>query len=76
MQKYSRYQRRHNYFVLANGIEFLKFAEDGVSFGFVPELERANAFNHKKAEILQKVLKDLDLSIRMIKRLKGKFIAL
>lgn len=57
-------------------MEFLKFAPDGVSFGFVPELERANAFNHKKAEILQKVLKEFDLNIAMVKRLKGKFIAL
>lgn len=76
MQKYSRYQRRHNYFVLSNGMEFLKFAPDGVSFGFVPELERANAFDHKKAQILQKVLTELDLSIRMVKRLKGKFITI
>lgn len=57
-------------------MEFLKFAPDGVSFGFVPELERANAFNHKKAEILQKVLKEFDLNIAMVKRLKGKFIAI
>lgn len=76
MQKYSRYQRRHNYFVLSKGVEFLKFAPDGVSFGFVPELYRANAFDWKKAQILQKLLNEFDLNIQMVKYLKGNYIAL
>lgn len=57
-------------------MEFLKFAPDGVSFGFVPELERANAFDWKKAQILQKLLNEFDLNIQMVKYLKGNYIAI
>lgn len=74
--RYTRYQRRHNYFVLEYKNQFLKFAKDGVNFGFVDNLEIANAFTYQKAKILKEAIKSREVNIMMILNVKvdGKYL--
>lgn len=73
---YSRFQRRHNHFVLEREGQFLCFAKDKVRFGF-RELEHANVFNHKKAWLIQQAIKDhYPVNIKMLVKIKGEITAL
>ena len=74
--RYSRQQRRHDFFVLVNDGKFLKFAPDGNNYGFVEELESANAFKYSKAVVLKEVIKAFDLDIKRIAKYKGDYIAI
>lgn len=75
--RYTRYQRRHNYFVLEYKNQFLKFAKDGNNYGFVNNLEIANAFTYQKAKILKEAVKSRELNIMMIPKVTvdGKHLA-
>lgn len=65
-RRYTRYERRHNFFVLEYKNQFLKFAKDGVNYGFVDNLEIANAFRYEKAKALKEAVTSRELNIMMI----------
>lgn len=76
VNRYTRKQRRHNYFVLECNGKYLKFAEDGNSYGFVEMKQDPNVFRYEKAKAIQDVVTQFSLNIQLLVKVNGKTTAL
>ena len=73
LHRYSRYQRRHNHFVLEHDGQYLAVKQTG-EYGFTG-LKQASVYNYKAAEQLQRIVNE-HLNIQILAIQNGKYTAL